>query len=65
MPITKEELVSAINSYATARASGDPNLMSFSAKLVEQAIGQLDFAASTTEPETAVSADESLEDGIE
>lgn len=39
----KSELVSVINSYATARAAGDANLINLSAQSLQQAIDQLDF----------------------
>lgn len=49
----KSELVSAINSYATARAAGDANLINLSAQLLQQAIDQLEFE-SEQEAETPV-----------
>lgn len=64
MSITKEELVSVINSYASARASGDPNLINFSAKFVEQAVSQIDFGAEAPVPEAVVSDDAPLEDSV-
>lgn len=39
----KSELISVINSYATARAAGDANLINLSAQLLQQAIDQLEF----------------------
>ena len=44
MACTKSELASAINSYASARATGDPNLLKFSADLVSQLVETLEFA---------------------
>ena len=44
MACTKTQLVSAINSYAAARATGDGNLQAFSAQLVEQFVNTLEFA---------------------
>ena len=64
MSITKEELVSVINSYASARASGDPNLINFSAKLVEQAVSQIDFGAEVPAPEAVVSEGASPEASV-
>lgn len=64
MSITKEELVAAINSYATARASGDPTLINFSAKLIEQTIGQINFDANVAAADAVVSDKESLEDSV-
>ena len=43
MACKKSELVSAINSFATARASGDGNLVAFSAQLVQQYVETLEF----------------------
>ena len=42
MTCTKSQLVSAINSYAAARASNDTNLLQFSVNLVTQLIEQLE-----------------------
>ena len=44
MACKKSELVSAINSFASARASGDGNLMRYSAALVEQFVNTLEYA---------------------
>ena len=60
MACKKSELVAAINSFASARVSGDPTLLSFSAKLVEQCIESLEYAAEEgqepePEPEPEVS----------
>ena len=44
MACKKSELVSAINSYAAARATGDGNLQAFSAQLVEQFLNSLEYA---------------------
>lgn len=43
MPCKKSELVSAINSYAAARASVDGNLIQFSSQLLGQYIETLEF----------------------
>ena len=56
MACTKTQLVSAINSYAAARATGDGNLQAFSAQLVEQFINTLEFA-----PEEEAPAEEEKE----
>ena len=45
----KSELVSAINSYAAARATGDANLQAYSARLVEQCVESLEYAPEETE----------------
>ena len=49
MACTKSQLVSAINSYAAARASNDANLLQFSVNLVTQLIDTLEFAEEITE----------------
>ena len=49
MTCTKSQLVSAINSYAAARASNDTNLLQFSVNLVTQLIDTLEFAEEITE----------------
>ena len=43
MACKKSELVSAINSFATARAANDANLIQFSGQLVGQYIETLEF----------------------
>ena len=43
MACKKSELVSAINSFGSARATGDANLIGFSANLIGQLIETLDF----------------------
>jgi len=49
MACTKTELVSAINSYAAARVSNDPNLIQFSGDLVTKFIETLEFAEEETD----------------
>jgi len=44
MACKKSELVSAINSYASARASGDINLINFSTQLVQEYVETLEYA---------------------
>lgn len=54
MTCKKSELVSAINSFGSARATGDGNLIQFAANLIGQLIETLEF-----EPEDdTVSEDE-------
>ena len=43
MACKKSELVSAINSFAAARAAGDGNLLQFSSQLLGQFIETIDF----------------------
>jgi hypothetical protein len=45
MACKKSELVSAINSFGSARATGDGNLIAFSANLIGQLIDTIEFAA--------------------
>jgi len=44
MPCKKTDLISAINSFGAARASGDNTLLAFSVNLVQSLIDTLDFA---------------------
>ena len=44
MACKKSELVQAINTFSNARTTNDPNLINFSAKLLEQFIETLEFA---------------------
>ncbi|MGA1386346.1 MAG: hypothetical protein ACO306_06480 [Flavobacteriaceae bacterium] len=44
MVCTKSQLVSAINSFGSARATGDGNLIAFSANLIGQLIDTIEFA---------------------
>ena len=44
MPCKKSELVSAVNSFGSARASVDGNLISFSVSLLNQFLDTLEFA---------------------
>ena len=44
MACKKSELVSAINSFASARATGDNNLMAYSGQLVQQCVDSLEYA---------------------
>jgi len=53
MACKKSELISAINSFASAKATGDPNLMAFSGNLVQQCIETLEY-----EPEEEASSEE-------
>jgi hypothetical protein len=48
MACTKAELISAINSFGAARATGDGNLVAFAGNLIGQLIETLEF-----EPEEA------------
>lgn len=43
MPCKKTDLISAINSFGAARASGDNTLLAFSVNLVQSLIDTLDF----------------------
>jgi hypothetical protein len=44
MACKKSELVSAINSFASARVSNDPNLITFAVKLISDLVDTIDFA---------------------
>ena len=54
MACKKSELVSAINSFGAARASGDNNLQAFAAQFVGQYIETLEFAEEDPEEEETV-----------
>jgi hypothetical protein len=56
MACTKSQLVSAINSFGSARVTGDGNLIAFSANLIGQLIGTIEFA-----PEEETQAEEKVE----
>jgi hypothetical protein len=56
MACTKSQLVSAINSFGSARATGDGNLIAFSANLIGQLIDTIEFA-----PEEETKAEEKVE----
>lgn len=49
MACKKSELVSAINSFGSARATGDGNLIQFAANLIGQLIETLEFQPEDTE----------------
>jgi hypothetical protein len=51
MACTKAELISAINSFGAARATGDGNLVAFAGNLIGQLLETLEF--STEEQEEA------------
>ena len=55
-PVTKSELVAAINTYTSARVSGDGNLVAFGTQLLNNCIATLEFA-----PEEIPHAQESTE----
>jgi len=44
MPCKKSEIVSAINSYAAARAVNDANLINYSGERVSQLVETLEFS---------------------
>lgn len=44
MACKKSELISAINSFGSARATGDGNLIQFAANLIGQLVETLEFA---------------------
>lgn len=51
MACKKSELVSAINSYAAARVSGDGNLLNFAGNLLSSFVESLEFAPEDNETE--------------
>ena len=59
MACKKSELVAAINSFATARATGDRTLQQLSAQLVENAINTLEFEPEEEEVTEEVTSEDS------
>jgi hypothetical protein len=49
MPCTKEQLITAINSYASARTTGDAPLIQLAAQALTEVVDTLEFS----EPEVA------------
>ena len=49
MACKKSELISAINSFGAARATGDGNLVAFAGNLIGQLIDTLEFAPEESE----------------
>jgi hypothetical protein len=49
MAAKKSQLVSAINSFGSARASGDGTLIAFAANLIGELIDTLEFAPEETQ----------------
>ena len=61
MTCKKSELISAINSFGAARATGDGNLVAFAGNLIGQLIETLDFAPEETAEESVEPAEETAE----
>jgi hypothetical protein len=61
MACKKSELISAINSFGSARATGDGNLIAFSANLIGQLIDTLEFAPEEVEEESGEPKEEAAE----
>ena len=58
MACKKSDLISAINSFGAARATGDANLIQFSGNLIGQLIESLEFALEeTVQPEIVEEAE--------
>ena len=60
MACKKSELISAIKSFAAARAANDPNLVAFGSQLVSQYVDTLEYA-----PEEDTEEEEFLDDEVE
>jgi hypothetical protein len=58
MACKKSELISGINSFGAARATGDVNLIQFSGNLIGQLIETLEFAPEEEEETVEVEAQE-------
>ena len=61
MACKKSELISAINSFAAARAANDPNLIAFGSQLVSQYVDTLEYAPE----DDAEGEEEFLDDEVE
>jgi hypothetical protein len=61
MACKKSELISAINSFGAARATGDGNLVAFAGNLIGQLIETLEFAPEETLDESGEPKEESAE----
>jgi len=58
MACKKSELVTAVNSYAAARTTGDANLQRLSSSLLEQLINSLEFGAEEEVPDVSTGVSE-------
>lgn len=59
MACKKSDLISAINSFGAARATGDGNLITFSGNLIGQLIETLEFA-----PEEEATEDTEVKEAV-
>jgi hypothetical protein len=57
MACKKSELVSSINSFGSARATGDANLITFAASMIGSLLDTLEFS-----PEEEVKTEDSVEE---
>lgn len=62
MTCKKSELISAVNSFGFARATGDGNLIDFSVNLLTQLIETLEFAPEESPVVKTENTEEILED---
>ena len=65
MPCKKTDLVTAINSFGAARASGDNTLLAFSVNLVQSLIDTLEFAGETEITNTQVKGQNETKEEVE
>jgi len=65
MPCKKTDLISAINSFGAARASGDNTLLAFSVNLVQSLIDTLEFAGETEITNTQVKDQNETKEEVE
>jgi hypothetical protein len=61
MACKKSELISAVNSFGAARATGDGNLIAFSGNLIGQLIETLEFAPEEPVEESVEAKEEAAE----
>lgn len=57
-PVSKSELVAAINTYTSARVSGDNTLVAFGTQLLNNCIATLEFRAEEEAPDTSDESEE-------
>lgn len=63
MACKKSELISAINSFGSARATGDGNLIAFAGNLIGKLVETLEFEPEAEEEEVEIKEAEVVEEG--
>ena len=65
MTCKKSDLISAINSFGAARASGDNTLLAFSSNLVKSLLDTIEFAGETEITNTQVKDQNETKEEVE